>query len=153
MMPKSPFLESIIHMPEKDLLFARCYELLKPGGMIFVQESHYDRPSMRSRYLADRGFDEVNRAFGFTAHLVSCGEMLIHLEEARLISEYVENISGHYQRTLSQWLDRLDVHGEIMRQISEPAWWMLRRYLMIALAAYNAGGTVCYQIAARKAGR
>ncbi|MBI4714896.1 MAG: class I SAM-dependent methyltransferase, partial [Nitrospirae bacterium] len=32
------FLESIIHMPEKDLLFARCYELLKPGGMIFVQE-------------------------------------------------------------------------------------------------------------------
>ncbi|MBI4714700.1 MAG: hypothetical protein HY760_01925 [Nitrospirae bacterium] len=51
-----------------------------------------------------------------------------------------------------QWLDRLDVHGAIMHQISEPARRMLRRYLMIALATYNAGGTVCYQIAARKAG-
>jgi cyclopropane-fatty-acyl-phospholipid synthase len=144
------FLESIIHMPEKDAIFARCAELLRPGGRIFVQESHYDRESMREKYLSDRGFDEVNRAFGYSSHLVSGGEMLCRLEEAGLTPLNLENISAHYVRTLSQWLENLDDHADAMRGLSEDAYWRLRRYLMIALATYRAGGTVCHLITAEK---
>lgn len=144
------FLESIIHMPEKAVIFAKCHELLRPGGTIFIQESHYDRGAMRERYLQDRGFQEVDRAFGFTGHMVSGGEMLCLLEEAHLIPERLENISTHYVRTLCQWLEQIDVTSDQMKAISTPAYWMLRRYLMIALATYRAGGTVCYRIGARK---
>jgi cyclopropane-fatty-acyl-phospholipid synthase len=144
------FLESIIHMSQKDALFALCHTLLKPDGKIFIQESDYDRGSMRARYLSDPGFKEVDRAFGYISHMVSGGEMLCHLEEAKFIPEYLENISSHYTRTLSQWLDRLDTHADRMRSISERAYWMLRRYLMIALGTYRSGHTVCHQIMARK---
>lgn len=143
-------LESIIHMPQKEALFARCYDMLTPGGKILIQESHYDRSSMRSRYLSDPGFVEVNRAFGFTGDLVSGSEMLGYLEEARLVPGHLENISFHYQRTLTQWLDRLDTHAELIRSHSERAYRMLRRYLMIALTTYRSGQTVCYQIMAQK---
>ena len=79
------FFESIIHMPDKDAIFARCAELLKPNGRIFIQESCYDRESMRDRYLSDRGFDEVNRAFGYATHMLSGGAMVTRLEEAGLV--------------------------------------------------------------------
>lgn len=144
------FLESIIHMPEKAAIFARCEKLLRPGGRIFIQESNYDRASMRDRYLADRGYVEVDQAFGYTSHMVSAGEMLMFLEEAGLVPEWVEDISAHYVRTLGQWLGNLDLHASRMSAVSRQAYTMLRRYLMIALATYRAGGTVCHMITARK---
>jgi cyclopropane-fatty-acyl-phospholipid synthase len=144
------FLESIIHMPEKAAIFARCMQLLRPGGRIFIQESNYDRASMRERYLASRGFAEVHQAFGYTSHMVSVGEMLMLLEEAGFVPEWVEDISSHYVRTLGQWLANLDSHAGPMRALSARGYNMLRRYLMIALATYRAGGTVCHMITARK---
>jgi cyclopropane-fatty-acyl-phospholipid synthase len=144
------FLESIIHMPEKAMIFARCAQLLRPGGRIFIQESNYNRASMRTRYLSDRGYEEVHRAFGNTSHLVSAGEMLMYLEEAGFVPEWVEDISAHYVRTLGQWLSNLDHHAAPMRAVSARAYTMLRRYLMVALATYRAGGTICHMITARK---
>jgi cyclopropane-fatty-acyl-phospholipid synthase len=146
------FLESIIHMPEKDALFRRCHELLSPGGRLLIQESCYDRESMRGTYLEHRGFDEVNRAFGYSSHLVSGGEMIRRLEEAGFLPLQLENISGHYVRTLSQWLQNLDARYEAMQAISPRAARMLRRYLMIALGTYRSGHTLCHLITAGKAG-
>jgi cyclopropane-fatty-acyl-phospholipid synthase len=146
------FLESIIHMPDKAAIFERCWRLLRPGGRVFIQESNYDSASMRSSYLSDRGYDEVNRAFGGTGAMVSAGEMLKLLEDARLVPQWVEDISLHYVRTLGQWLSNLDCHADAMRVISKSDYIMLRRYLMIALATYRAGGTVCHMITARKRG-
>lgn len=144
------FLESIIHMPEKKEIFASCHRLLRPGGRIFIQESCYDRGSKRDVYLNERGFDEVNRAFGNTATMVSGGEMLIQLEEAGLVPIYLDNISKDYVITLSQWLDNLDREADRMKLISKQAYTMLRRYLMIALTTYRTGHTVCHQITAQK---
>lgn len=144
------FLESIIHMPEKAHIFARCAQLLRPGGRVFIQESNYDRASRRARYLVDRGFREVNEAFGSTGDVVSAGEMLMQLEEAGLVPEWVEDISSHYQITLAQWLGNLDRNAERMRSVSAQDYRMLRRYLMIALGTYRAGGTCCHMITARK---
>jgi cyclopropane-fatty-acyl-phospholipid synthase len=144
------FLESIIHMPEKAAIFARCMQLLRAGGRIFIQESNYDRASMRERYLASRGFAEVHQAFGYSSHMVSAGEMLMLLEEAGFVPEWVEDISSHYVRTLGQWLANLDSEAARMRAESARGYTMLRRYLMIALATYRAGGTVCHMITARK---
>lgn len=146
------FLESIIHMPRKAQLFARCAQLLRPGGRVFIQESNYNRASMRERYLADRGYREVNQAFGDTGDMVTAGEMLMLLEEAGFVPEWVEDISAHYVRTLSAWLNNIDRNEQAMRAVSARDYLMLRRYLMIALATYRAGGTVCHFITARKAG-
>ncbi len=144
------FLESIIHMPEKAAIFARCHELLVDGGHVFIQESCYDRGSQRAKYRSDRGFGTVDQAFGYIMDLVSGGEMLCRLEEAGLVPKHLVDISADYVKTLTQWLGNLDHHAEAMRAISERAYTMLRRYLMIALATYRSGHTVCPQITARK---
>ena len=144
------FLESIIHMPEKDAIFERCLKLLRPGGRILVQESCYDRESMRGRYLSDRGFEEVNRAFGFTGDMVSGGEMIRRLEEAGFHPLGLENVSRHYVRTLSQWLRNLDQHADEMQAVSRSAYRMLRRYLMMALATYRSGHTLCHIVTATR---
>jgi len=146
------FLESIIHMEEKDEIFANCARMLRPGGTVFVQESDYDRQSRKEKYLADRGFDEVDQAFGGTATMCSGGRMLMHMEEAGLVPIHLSDISDDYKITLAQWLKNLDVHGDAMRAIDPRAHTMLRRYLMIALGTYRAGGTVCHMMAARKPG-
>jgi cyclopropane-fatty-acyl-phospholipid synthase len=146
-------LESIIHIPDKDALFRRCQAVLKVGGTVFIQESHYDKASMRETYLGDPGAQVVNASFGLTGHLTSAGEMLLALEEADLIPEHLENISQHYRRTLPQWLDHLYQHRERMEALSKPAFDMLRRYLRIAQGTYMSGHTVCYQILSRKRGK
>ena len=143
-------LESIIHIADKGALFRRCHEVLRSGGSLFIQESHYDKSSMRETYLTDPGACVVNASFGLTGHLVSAGEMLMALEEADFIPELVENISTHYHRTLAQWLDNLYEYRQRIETVSKPAFDMLRRYLRIAQATYISGNTVCYQIMSRK---
>jgi cyclopropane-fatty-acyl-phospholipid synthase len=147
------FLESIIHMPPKRQIFELCHRVLRPSGRIFIQESDYDRDSARDKYRGERGFQEVDQAFGYTADMVSAGRMLIELEEAGLVPYGLENISRDYVRTLSQWLGNLDAHAGEMRALSDRAYRMLRRYLMIALATYRSGRTVCHMITAEKNGR
>lgn len=144
------FLESIIHMPAKRRIFERCHALLRPGGRVFIQESNYDRESQRERYREERGFREVDQAFGNTGDMVSAGRMLMELEEAGLLPVGLEDISQDYVRTLSQWLRNLDQHSDEMRSLSRQGYLMLRRYLMIALATYRSGHTVCHMISAEK---
>jgi cyclopropane-fatty-acyl-phospholipid synthase len=146
------FLESIIHMPPKRQIFERCAALLRPGGRVLVQESNYDRQSQHERYRGDRGNREVDQAFGYTMDMVSAGRMQMELEETGLVPYGLENLSRHYVRTLSQWLANLDEHAEEMRAISQRAYLMLRRSLMIALATYRSGNTVCHMITAEKSG-
>jgi cyclopropane-fatty-acyl-phospholipid synthase len=147
------FLESIIHMPPKRRIFEACCTLLRPGGRLFVQESNYDRDSQNAKYRGDRGNREVDQAFGYTMDMVSAGRMQMEMEEAGLVPFALENISRDYVRTLSQWLQNLDGHADEMRAVSPRAYLMLRRYLMIALATYRAGNTVCHMITAEKPGR
>jgi cyclopropane-fatty-acyl-phospholipid synthase len=147
------FLESIIHMPPKRQIFEACSALLRPGGRLLVQESDFDRDSQRDKYLADRGNREVDQAFGYTMDMVSAGRMQVEMEEAGLVPYGLENLSRHYVRTLSQWLGNLDAHADEVRAVSQRAYLMLRRYLMIALATYRAGNTVCHMITAEKPGR
>lgn len=144
------FLESIIHMKDKAAIFERCLKLLRPGGRILVQESCYDRESMQAQYLSDRGFAEVNRAFGFTGDMVTGGEMVRRLEQAGFHPLSLENVSSHYVRTLSQWLCNLDAHADEMQAVSRSAYRMLRRYLMLALATYRAGHTLCHIVTATR---
>ncbi|MBC8327829.1 MAG: class I SAM-dependent methyltransferase [Planctomycetes bacterium] len=145
------FLESIIHMKEKAELFDRCNQALKPSGTLFVQESCYDKNSKDAAYQTERGRDAVDLAFGGTTTMVSAGEMQRLMEEAGLSPVYSENITNHYTRTLSQWLDNLDEHAEEM-EAADPAFFpMLRKYLMLALATYRMAQTQCFLIAAQKA--
>jgi cyclopropane-fatty-acyl-phospholipid synthase len=144
------FLESIIHMPAKRQIFELCRRVLRPGGRVLIQESNYDRESQTQRYRGERGFQEVDQAFGFTGDMVSAGRMLIELEEAGLVPVGLEDISRDYVRTLGQWLRNLDRHADEMRALSERGYLMLRRYLMIALATYRSGHTVCHMMIAEK---
>jgi cyclopropane-fatty-acyl-phospholipid synthase len=144
------FLESIIHMPAKRQIFELCRTVLRPGGRVFIQESNYDRESQRERYRGERGFREVDQAFGYTGDMVSAGRMMMELEEAGLVPVGLEDISQDYVRTLGQWLRKLDLHADEMRSVSRADYLMLRRYLMIALATYRSGNTVCHMMTAEK---
>ncbi|MCI0733083.1 MAG: class I SAM-dependent methyltransferase, partial [Methylococcaceae bacterium] len=144
------FLESIIHMREKDKIFALCHKVLKPGGILFVQESCYDRNSLTRKYRKDRGFQAVDQAFGYTGAMISGGEMLRLMEEAGLSPVYLENVSNHYQKTLSQWAENLDLHQAELREAAGDFFVEFRRYIMLAIATYRAGTTLCHLMAAQK---
>jgi cyclopropane fatty-acyl-phospholipid synthase-like methyltransferase len=92
----------------------------------------------------------VDRAFGYSGALVSGGEMLRLLEEAGLVPVFCENISTHYQRTLSQWAENLDRNRDEMERLAPEFLPLLRRYLMLALTSYRSGRTVCHMLAAQK---
>jgi cyclopropane-fatty-acyl-phospholipid synthase len=144
------FFESIIHMWEKLELFQMCRRALKPSGMLFVQESNYDRNSNTDKFREDRGFQLVDEVFGNTATMVSTGEMIKVMEEAEFLPCYTENISAHYRRTLEQWCDRMDQHGEELRKLEPEFFPDFRKYLMMALATYRIEGTICHMTAAQK---
>ncbi len=144
------FLESIIHMPEKEQIFAFCQKILKPGGILFVQESCYDRNSLTGEYRSDRGFQAVDHAFGYTGSMVSGGEMLRLMEEASMLPVYLENISVHYQKTLSQWAENLDRHQNELKQAAGDFFILFRRYIMLAIATYRAEKTLCHMMAVQK---
>lgn len=145
------FFESIIHMWEKLELFRFCHRVLSPGGMLFVQESNYDRNSNTDKFRGDRGFQLVDRVFGDTATMVSTGEMIRLMEEAEFRVNYTENISNHYKRTLAQWGDRIDEHHDEMREAAGPFFGEFRKYIMMALETYRIEATLCHMTAAQKA--
>jgi cyclopropane-fatty-acyl-phospholipid synthase len=144
------FLESIIHMHDKHKIFAFCHRILKPGGFLFVQESCYDKNSLTGKYRNDRGFRAVDQAFGDTGAMVSGGEMLRLMEEAGLLPVYLENISTHYRKTLSQWAQNLDLHASELKRAAGDFFIEFRRYIMLAIATYRAENTVCHMMAAQK---
>ncbi len=144
------FLESIIHMPDKEKIFQDCFKLLKPGGRIFVQESNYDRGSMTEKYRSDAGYKEFDLAFGYTTTMLSGGQMLCLMEEAGFLPLHLEDIGVDYTITLSQWLKNMDHHRDEIMAISKDNFLMLRRYLMLALNTYRTRHTLCHQITAEK---
>ncbi|MGH8475813.1 MAG: SAM-dependent methyltransferase [Methylococcales bacterium] len=144
------FLESIIHMQEKEKIFALCHKLLKPGGILFIQESCYDKNSLTDQYRGERGFQAVDQAFGYTGSMVSGGEMLRQIEEAGLFPIYLENISNHYKKTLSQWARNLDLNQAALKQAAGPFFVAFRRYIMLAIATYQTEKTLCHMMAAQK---
>ncbi len=144
------FLESIIHMDDKTNLFTLCKKMLKPGGVVFVQESCYDKNSLTQQYRNDRGFQAVDQVFGYTGTMVSGGEMLRLMEEAGLLPVYLENISPHYRKTLCQWADNLDLHATELKNAAGDFFVQFRRYIMLAIATYRAEKTLCHMIAAQK---
>ncbi len=144
------FLESIIHMQAKDKIFKLCQRILKPGGILFVQESCYDKNSLTEKYRNDRGFLAVDQTFGYTGAMVSGGEMFRLMEEAELLPVYLENISTHYQKTLSQWAENMDGHAVELRAAAGDFYVHFRRYIMLALATYRTEKTLCHMIAAQK---
>ncbi len=144
------FLESIIHMDDKATIFALCHKMLKPGGVLFVQESCYDKDSLATQYRNDRGFQAVDQAFGYTGTMVSGGEMVRLMEEANLLPIYLENISAHYRKTLCHWADNLDRHATELKLAARDFFVPLRRYIMLAIATYRAEKTLCHMIAAQK---
>lgn len=144
------FLESIIHMQAKDKIFELCHKLLKPGSVLFVQESCYDKNSLTAQYRNDRGFQAVDQAFGHTGVMVSGGEMLRLMEEADLLPVYLENISTHYRKTLNQWAENMDRHAAELKTAAGDFFVQFRKYIMLAIATYGAEKTLCHMMAAQK---
>lgn len=144
------FYESIIHMWEKLQLFQFAHKVLKPSGMLFVQESNYDRNSNTDKFRADAGARLVDQVFGDTMTMVSGGEMMRLMEEAGFLACYTENISNHYKRTLEQWGDRIDQHYDEMKAAAGEFFGDFRKYIMMALETYRIEQTICHMTAAQK---
>ena len=141
------FLKSIIHMPEKDAISP-----LPGGGSDPEAESSFRRAATTASpcgsdtsRIGIRGGQpgvRLHRGHGLRgrdAPAAGGGG----LSSAR---------SREHQRALPahalQWLQNLDRHAEEMEAVSREAYRMLRRYLMLALATYRSGRTLCHLIVA-----
>ena len=101
-----------------DTFFAKCGELLKPGGMMLLQaitiaEQNYERTR--------REVDFIKRYIFPGGSLPSVTAMMGSVSRAtdmRLL--HLEDIAPHYARTLRIWWDRFAMNRETIRALGYP---------------------------------
>ena len=105
--------------------FRKCYDLLKPGGQLLVQQimlfEYKDAPAARV----------FSRNFIFPdGQLVHVSLMTEEAERAGLEVRDVECIREHYPKTLSRWLGNLEAnHDELVAATDEATYRAFRMYL------------------------
>jgi len=105
--------------------FKKCYELLKPGGQLLVQQitlfEYRDAPGVRV----------FSKNFIFPdGQLVHVNLLTEQAERAGLEVRDVECIREHYPKTLTRWLGNLEAnHAELAAATDEATYRTFRLYL------------------------
>ncbi len=117
--------EVITHFPNLGEFFARCRQLLKPGGVMAHKEVHLSH----SRYAhLTRLNERAVQVIAFTANYITLHQELKLLDENgfRLASIY-EISMKHYQKTLDEWLKNIFENRERLKAITSPQWYQDQR--------------------------
>lgn len=142
------FIGSIVHMRERQEVYRRVAEALRPGGRLVVSETY--APSRNDQALQSRPARFVlNETFGFT-HVTALSEELGAIEDAGLEVLRVENSTDHYFRTLEAWLPRLRAARTRIEAIRPGAYRGLRTYLELGRTSMRRHATVQYEIVAER---
>lgn len=89
-----------------------------------------------------------------TAHPPHLSFALRAMQQGGLESLDIENLRGHYARTLQCWVQRFEQNADRIRQaVGETKFRIWRVYLMGRVYTFSVGRASIYQIAGQKAGR
>jgi cyclopropane-fatty-acyl-phospholipid synthase len=122
--------------------FKKCYELLKPGGQLLLQQitlfEYRDAPGVR---LFSRNYIFPD------GQLVHVNLLTEEAERAGLEVRDVECLREHYPKTLTRWLGNLEAnHAELVAATDEATYRAFRLYLAGAKHGFLSNLFNLYQI-------
>jgi cyclopropane-fatty-acyl-phospholipid synthase len=120
--------------------FAKCHDLLKPGGVMFTH---------CCGRMGGKGItDKWTRKYIFPGgYIPSLSELVDQAERHKLVVTDVEAWRFHYAHTLEEWYYRTNAHrDEIVALYDERFFRMWQFYLVGAEAAFRYGALVNWQV-------
>ena len=123
-----------------DEFFAKCRQLLKPGGVMLLHTiGKYGKASAPDPFTDKYVFP------GY--HLPSLSQMSASSEKVRLITTDVETLRLHYAYTLSHWLERTQRNrAKIVELYDERFFRMWEFYLAGGVVGFELGTMCNYQM-------
>jgi cyclopropane-fatty-acyl-phospholipid synthase len=123
-----------------DEFFAKCRELLKPGGVMLLHTI-----GKLGKASAPDPFTDKYVFPGY--HLPSISQMAAASEKVRLITTDIETLRLHYAYTLRHWLDRTrKAKAQIVALYDERFFRMWEFYLAGGVVAFESGSMCNYQL-------
>jgi cyclopropane-fatty-acyl-phospholipid synthase len=123
-----------------DEFFAKCRDLLKPGGVMLLHTI-----GKLGKASAADPFTDKYIFPGY--HLPSLSQMTSASENAHLIASDVENLRLHYALTLRHWLDRATkAKKQIEKMYDERFFRMWEFYLAGGIVMFESGAACNYQV-------
>jgi cyclopropane-fatty-acyl-phospholipid synthase len=124
-----------------DEFFAKCRELLKPGGVMLL----HTIGKLGEASLSPDPFTDKWIFPGY--HLPALSEMVTSSQKARLIASDIETLRLHYAYTLLQWLDRTEkARKRIVAMYDERFFRMWEFYLAGGIVMFENGAACNYQV-------
>ena len=126
---------------------ATVHRVLKPNGLFLnhgiTHEEEGWQPSVDTEF--------INRYVFPDGELDRVSSIQSGMERARFEIQDVENLRGHYARTLRHWVARLESHHEeAMQYVSEATYRVWRLYMAASALEFESGGTAIHQILASR---
>jgi cyclopropane-fatty-acyl-phospholipid synthase len=134
------------HVGPKNLhtFFAKCDELLAPGGMML----HHTISSNESKYATDPFFNKYIFPGGVLPSLTQIAGAVVK----RFVIEDVHNFGPYYDLTLQEWHKNINAHWAQIPQYDERFKRMWNYYLLSSEAGFRSGHIHLLQVVFQRIG-
>jgi cyclopropane-fatty-acyl-phospholipid synthase len=124
-----------------DEFFAKCRQLLKPGGVMLLH-------TIGKLGEVSKSPDPFTDKYVFPGyHLPSLSQMTAASEKSRMIASDVENLRLHYALTLTHWLERATrARAKIEAMYDARFFRMWEFYLAGGIVMFESGAACNYQV-------
>ena len=142
------FVGSIVHMHNREQVYRRVADALKPGGRLLISDCFFprelrsDRDSSATHYI----FFE---ALGY-CRLLNLSEELALVEGVGLDITKVDDLTSSYVQTLSAWIENVRRNRERIDELSPGFAKILQTYMTIARLSFARRTALEYMIVATK---
>lgn len=130
-------LGSIVHMPDLRSVFRKARTVLRRGGMLYVSESCFRSAAARAAFDARSGTEFVRGDIFGWGDLRPLSELVAAAEDAGFAIASVDDLTGHYRRTIEDWLSNVDASATAIDAHGAGLAAKLRHYLEIANAGWG----------------
>lgn len=131
------FIESILHIDDKQGLLRECYRLLKPRGTIYISESCFRNHQKYQDFSNRPGTRFVrDEVFGWGS-MVPLSVMISALEDAGFSLTALCDLTSHYLQTIRDWMHNIECNRISLEAIHPGIADKLLRYLEIANAGWG----------------
>ncbi|WAZ19614.1 class I SAM-dependent methyltransferase [Streptomyces cinnabarinus] len=130
-------LGSIVHMPNREAVLRRTYDLMARRGRLYLSESCFRNAEAYQEFDRRPGTRHVTRTvFGF-ADMVPLSELVRATEAAGFSLTSLDDLTAHYRRTIEEWERRALAHRDRIEAAAPGMTEPLLRYLRTAHAGWG----------------
>jgi cyclopropane-fatty-acyl-phospholipid synthase len=130
-------LGSIVHMPHREAVLRKTYDLMARRGRLYLSESCFRNAEAYQEFDARPGTRHVTRTvFGF-ADMVPLSDLVRATETAGFSLTSLDDLTAHYRRTIEEWERRALANRDRIEAAAPGMTEPLLRYLRTAHAGWG----------------